>query len=167
MDVALLFDGIIGAAVGALVTGGAQIWSFRKGNESARASLSLNAARELLVVLHEARDTLRMLPNTESSAGSPLSYGERLSTARPMLSSLERAQFVIVPLLTDKEAVRRFTQFASYCDHVSSPKVDAQDIHQAVGEVMAYGDHVRECLDAHINGKPLPIEPHPDIPELS
>lgn len=167
MDVGLLFDGIIGAAIGALVTGDAQIWSFRMGNKTARASLSLNAARELLEVVHEAKDTLRSLPHTESPDGSPLSYGERLSTARPMLSALERAQFVIIPLLTDHEVARRFTQFASYCDRVSGPEVDAQDIHRAVRKVTAYGDHVGECLDAYINGKPLPTEPHPDIPALS
>jgi hypothetical protein len=167
VDVGLLFDGIIGAAIGAFVTGGAQIWSFRMGNKTARAGLSLSAAHELLEVVYETKDTLRLLPHTESSAGSPLSYGERLSTARPMLRSLERAQFVTIPLLTDHEAARRFTQFVRYCDHVSSPKVDAQDIHRAVREVTAYGDHVGECLDAHINGKPLLTEPHPDIPALS
>ena len=51
MDVSLLFDGLIGAAIGAVVTGTAQIWSFRVGNKTARASLSLNAARELLEAL--------------------------------------------------------------------------------------------------------------------
>jgi hypothetical protein len=48
VDVGLLFDGIIGAAIGAVVPGTAQIWSFRAGNKTARASISLNAARELL-----------------------------------------------------------------------------------------------------------------------
>jgi hypothetical protein len=167
VDVGLHFDGIIGAAIGALVTGGAQIWSFRMGNKTSRASLSLNAARELLEVVHEAKDTLRLLPHTESPADSPLSYGERLSTARPMLKALEHAQFVTVPLLTDPEVARRFTQFASYCDHLSGPIVGAQDIHQAVREVVAYGDHVGQCLDAHINGRSLPTEPHPAIPALS
>lgn len=167
MDFGLLFDGIIGAAIGALVTGGAQIWSFRMGNKTARAGLSLNAAHELLEVVHEAKDTLRLLPHTESPAGSPLSYGERLGTARSMLRSLERAQFVTIPLLSDHEAARRFTQFVRCCDHVSGPKVDAQDIYRAVCEVIAYGDHVGECMDAHINGKPLPTEPHPDILALS
>jgi hypothetical protein len=167
VDIGLLFDGVIGAVIGAVVTGTAQIWSFRMGNKTARASLSLNAARELFEVVHEAKDTLGLLPYTESPAGSPLSYGERLSTARPMLKALERAQFVTIPLLTDHEVARRFIQFARYCDHVSGPKVDAQDIPRAVREVAAYGDHVGECLDAHINGKPLPTGPRLDIPALS
>jgi hypothetical protein len=167
VDVGLLFDGLIGAAIGAVVTGTAQIWSFRVGNKTARASISLNAARELLEVVHEARETLKLLPHTESAPGSPLSYGERFSAAGPMRKALDRAQFVTVPLLTDPEVARRFTRFADYCDHVSGPSVGAQDIHRAIGEIVAYGDHVGDCLNAHINGRPLPAEPHPELPALS
>jgi hypothetical protein len=147
VDVGLLFDGIIGAAIGALVTGSAQIWSFRVGNKTARAGLSLNAARELLEVVHEAKDTLRLLPYTDAAAGSPNSYGERLSRAGPMLKALERAQFVTIPLLTDREVTRRFTQFASYCNRVSGPSVDAEDI--VVAEAEGTTDQALLNQDAH------------------
>jgi hypothetical protein len=84
-----------------------------------------------------------------------------------MRKTLGHAQFVTVPLLVDLEVARRFTRFARYCDHVSGPSVGAQDIHRAVREVVTYGDRMGDCLDAHINGRPLPTEPHPDIPVLS
>lgn len=163
VNVSLLLDGGLGALVGALITGSAQIWSFRAGLKSARGDLSLNAARDLLEVVHSSRVILQQLPYTESPAGSPLSYGERLDKARPMREALEHAQFAIVPLLTDREVARILKQFADYCEFISGPRVDAEHIRYAVDQVMRYGDHVRDCLDAHINKKPLPSPPSIEI----
>jgi hypothetical protein len=167
VDIGVLLDGSLGALVGAVITGGAQIWSFRVGNKTARTGLSLDAARQLLEVVHESKDTLRLLPYTDNAAGSPLSFTERFDRSRPMRDALNHAQFAVVPLLTDPEAGRRFNQFASYCEHVSGPYIGAQDIQSAVEAVMEYGDHARACLTAHINKTALPPEPHPDIPALS
>lgn len=121
----------------------------------------------MLEAVQEAKDTLRQLPLLENLAGSPLSYTERLDKAVPMRRALEHAEFVIVPLLTDREIASRFAQFVTYCDHVSGPAVDAQSIYRAVREVVTYGDHVGQCLNAHINGQPLPSEQHLEIPALN
>jgi hypothetical protein len=134
------------------------------GSRADRSTLSINAARQLLEDVHLSKKTLRLLPYTESAAGSPLSYGERLSRAHPMHDALAHALDTTVPLLTDPEVARRFRLFADYCDHVSGPRVDAQDIHRAVDAVIAYSDHLRDCLVAHIDGKQIPPELHVDIP---
>lgn len=101
-----LFDGfwgaVVGGVIGAVGTGAAQIWSFRRGVRASRTDQSHRAAAELLEVLHTCDETLRKLPYTENTPGSPLSYGERLDIARPMLSALDRARFVIEPVLADK-----------------------------------------------------------------
>jgi hypothetical protein len=154
----MFLDGFIGALLGALITGAAQIWAYYRGRKDARADQSLNAARELLVTVHESIQILRLLPHTSNPAGSPLSYGERLATSRPMRDAQERAIFVTVPLITDAELARRFREFTRICDHVSGPHVDAKDIHEAVRDAEAYGNHVRECLIAHLDSKPLPAE---------
>lgn len=164
MDIGLVLDGSVGALVGALITGSAQIWSFRAGNKTARVDLSLGAARDLLEDVHFSISVLRLLPYTDNLAGSPLSYGERLRNAQPMRDRLAHALFATVPLLTDPKVGQVFTQFADYCTHVSGPTVGAQDIHRAVKEVIRYANFVHGCLSAHINKEPLPQPPTVDVP---
>jgi hypothetical protein len=163
MSAADLFDGfwgaVVGGVIGALGTGAAQIWSFRRGVKTSRAEQSRNAAAALLEVVHECDRALRTLPYTESPAGSPLSYGERLDNAQPMLDALGYAEFVTVPLLTEPELAARFSRFAKLSRHVASPRVDAQDIHSAVKDVRFYCEHVRDCLTAHLQDQPTPTEP--------
>jgi hypothetical protein len=158
-----LFDGfwgaVVGGVIGAVGTGAAQIWSFRRGVKTSRTDQSHRAAAELLEVLHTCDETLRKLPYTENTPGSPLSYGERLDIARPILSALDRAGFVIMPVLTDKTLIEQFQGFDRLCRHAAGPRVDAQDIHRAVGDVRGYGEHVRECVAAHLDGRPMPPEP--------
>jgi hypothetical protein len=169
MSAADLFDGfwgaVVGGVIGALGTGSAQIWSFRRGVKTSRVDQSHRAAAELLEVLHTCDQTLPMLPHTDSAPGSPLSYGERGDIARPMLEALDHAGFVIVPLLTDATLTARFERFEELCRHAASPNVDAQDIHHAVKGVREYGRHVRECLTTHLDDKPMPPEP-PDVISL-
>lgn len=163
MIFAQLLDGSIGAVIGGVIgavgTGAVQVWSFRQGEKSARADQSVSAAADLLGTLYAAKNTLRLLPYTEASAGSPLSYGERGDRARPMLDELRRASFVKVPLLTDRELAHRFRQFLAVCEFAASTGVDASEIHGAVKEADAYADHLRACLESHIDGIPIPIAP--------
>lgn len=158
-----LLDGSIGAVIGGMIgavgTGAVQIWSFRQGRKSARADQSVSTGADLLGTLYAAKDTLRLLPYTESAAGSPFSYGERGDRARPMLNELRRAAFVKVPLLTDRELARRFRLFLTICEFVASTSVDASEVHEAVREADAYADHLRACLEAHIDGTPIPAAP--------
>ena len=163
MSLDQLLDGSIGAVIGGIIgavgTGAVQIWSFRQGRKSARADQSFSTAAELLGTLYAAKDTLRQLPYTEAATGSPLSYGERGDRARPMLDELRRAAFVKVPLLTDRELARQFRLFLAICEFVASTSVDASEVHQAVREAGAYADHLRACLEAHIDGTPIPTAP--------
>jgi hypothetical protein len=158
-----LLDGSIGAVIGGVIgavgTGAVQIWSFRQGRKLARVDQSISTAADLLGTLYAAKDTLKLLPYTESAAGSPLSYGERGDRARPMLDELRRAAFVKVPLLTDRELACRFRLFLVICEFVASTSVDASEVHQAVKEADAYADHLRACLEAHIDGAPIPPAP--------
>lgn len=160
MTISTLLDGIVGAVIGGIIgavgTGATQIWSFRQGKKSARADQSVSAAAHLLGILYSAKTTLRQLPHTESPPGSPLSYSERRSTARPMLEDLNRAVFVEVPLLTDPDLARRFRRFVEICEFVASPSVDASDISGAVKEASAYADYLNACLKAHIDETPMP-----------
>lgn len=160
----LLLDGFLGGLLGAVIIGAAQIWSFQPGRKDARASQSVNAARELLAVVYQSIQVLKLLPHTDSAPGSPLSYGERLGRAQPMHDALAQALFVRVPLISDKELARRFREFARLCEHVAGPEVNAEDIYKVVATAEAYGDYVRASLAAHIDSQPLPTEQHPDIP---
>ena len=78
-----LLDGLwgatLGGVIGALGTGAAQIFSFRHGAKTSRAGQSHHAAAELLEVVHTCDRVLVTLPYTDNAAGSPLSYGDRLS----------------------------------------------------------------------------------------
>ncbi len=163
MILAQLLDGSIGAVIGGIIgatgTGLVQIWSFRQGKKSARAEQSVSTAADLLGTLYAAKDTLMLLPYTEAAAGSPLSYGERGDRARPMLDELRRAAFIRVPLLTDREIARQFRLFLAICEFAAGTSVDASEVHQAVREAGAYADHLRACLEAHIDGTPLPSAP--------
>lgn len=76
-----------------------------------------------------------------------------------MLDELRRAAFVKVPLLTDRELARRFRLFLAICEFAASTSVDASEVHGAVKEAGAYADHLRACLEAHIDGTPLPAAP--------
>jgi hypothetical protein len=158
-----LLDGsigaVIGGSIGAVGTGAVQIWSFRQGKKSARADQSISAAADLLRTVYAAKDILKLLPYTEAPTGSPLSYGERGDRARPMLDELRRAAFVMVPLLTDRELVRRFQLFLAICEFTASTSVDASEVHEAVEESDMYADHLRACLVAHINETPIPAAP--------
>jgi hypothetical protein len=160
---AQLLDGSIGAVIGGIIgavgTGAAQIWSFCQGKKSSRANQSVSTAADLLGTLYAAKDTLRLLPYTEAAASSPLSYGERGDRARPMLDELRRAAFVKVPLLTDRELARRFRLFLAICEFAASTSVDASEVHEAVKEADAYADHLRACLEAHIDGTPILAAP--------
>lgn len=157
----LLLDGFLGGLLGAVIIGAAQIWSFQPGRKDARASQSVNAARELLAVVYQSIQVLKLLPHTDSAPGSPLSYGERLGRAQPMHDALAQALFVRVPLISDKELARRFREFARLCEHVAGPEVNAEDIYKVVATAEAYGDYVRASLAAHIDSQPLPTEQHP------
>ena len=163
MSAADLFDGfwgaVVGGVIGAVGTGAAQIWSFRRGIKTSRAEQSRNAAAGLLEVVHGCDRALGTLPYTESPAGSPLSYSERLDNAQPMLDALGHAKFVTVPLLTDPDLAARFSRFAKICRHVASPRVNAQDVRSAVKEVRLYGEHVRDCLTAYLHDELTPAEP--------
>jgi hypothetical protein len=150
---------IIGGIIGAVAVGTAQIWSFRRGKQSARADQSVSAAADLLSTLYAAKDTLRLLPYTEAPAGSPLSHRERGDRARPMLDELRRAVFVTVPLLTDRELARRFRLFLTTCQFIASSSVDASEVHEAVKEADMYADHLGACLAAHIDETPIPAAP--------
>ncbi len=160
---AQLLDGSIGAVIGGIIgaagTGLVQIWSFRQGEKSARADQSVSTAADLLGTLYAAKDTLRLLPYTQAAAGSPLSYGERGDRARPMLDELRRAAFVKVPLLTDREIARQFRLFLAIYEFAAGMSVDASEVHKAVKEAGAYADHLRACLEAHIDGTPIPAAP--------
>jgi hypothetical protein len=166
----VLLDGFIGAAVGAIlgaiITGAATIWVFRKGvqqaRKAARAEQSVAAAARLINSLYTAKVALKLLPYTDAPAGSPLSYGERGDRARPMLEGLRRALWVDGPLLTDLELARRFRLFVAVCQLAASTSIDQFQIHGAAKEADAYADHVAACLKAHIDEEPLPA----DAPQL-
>lgn len=158
-DSGIVLDGLIGALGGALITGAAQMWSYRLGKKDTRAALGSDAAQQLLPVVYSAIPVLRQLPHTDSPAGSPLSYGERLTTSEPMRAALRAADFTTVPILDDSRLRAEFRQFKRYCDLVSSPTVDASDIFTAVNETVTYAHHVGDCLNAYINGDPLPPAP--------
>lgn len=164
-DSGLVLDGLIGALGGGLIVGAAQMWSYRLGKKDTRAALSSNAAQQLLPVVYSATPVLRQLPHTQSPAGSPLSYGERLSASQPMRDALRAAGFTTVPMLNDSRLIAEFRQFERYCNVVSSPAVDSGDIFTAVDEAVVYAHHVGDCLNAHINGDPLP--PAPTVSYLS
>jgi len=57
---------VLGALLGALITGVAQIWSYQRGRKDARTDQSLNAARELLAIVHDGIQVLRTLPHTSA-----------------------------------------------------------------------------------------------------
>ena len=158
-DTGLLLDGLIGALSGSLITGSAQIWSYRRGKEDALASLSSTAAQRLLPVVYSAIPVLRQLPHTNSPAGSPQSYSERLDISQPMRDALRAAAFTTAPILDNNRLIDKFRQFENYCNVVSSPVVDAGDIFTAVNEAVAYAHHVGDCLTARIKGRPLPAAP--------
>lgn len=158
-----LLDGFIGGIVGAIITGAATVWIFQKGvqqaRKAARAEQSVAAAARLLSSLYASKGVLKLLPYTESAAGSPLSYGERGDRARPMLDELRRALFVDGPLLTDPELARRVRLFLAICQFTAGVSVDQFKIHEAVREAGAYADHLAACLKAHIDEEPLPADP--------
>lgn len=135
---------------------------FQKGvqqeRKAARAQQSAAASARLLTSLYAAKGTLKLLPHTESPAGSPLSYAERGDRARPMLDELRRALFVDGPLLTDLELARRFRLFVAVCQLAASVSIDQSKIYAAVKEADAYADHVAACLKAHIDEEPLPAD---------
>lgn len=162
------FDGFWGAVIGGLVgavgTGSAQVWSFRKGRKTARDEQAHRAAGELLEVLHTCDRTLPTLRFTHNAPGSPLSYGQRLDIARPMLDLLNHADFTLIPLLTSTELGERFSQFSKLCERVSGPEVDAQDLDSAVKQIREYGTHIRTCLIAETDNKPLP--PPATVPHI-
>jgi hypothetical protein len=115
-----VLDGFLGAVVGGLlgglVTGGAQLWSFRKGKQVARAELGRRAAVDLLQDVHFCDEELKKLPYTSYAAGSPLSYGERQQNAEPMLARLRYSELVSVPQLTDHVLRQRLVTFRKECE---------------------------------------------------
>jgi hypothetical protein len=132
------------------------VWSFRKGLRISREAQGRRAASELLEVLYFCDQALPMLPHTDNSPGSPLSYGERQGIARPMLDRLSHAEFTLVPQVTSPELAKRFSTFAKLCQHISGPQADALHVHSTVEQVRGYDTHIRACLVAYIDGKPLP-----------
>ena len=56
----LLLDGFLGGLLGAVIIGAAQIWSFQQGRKDARADQSVNAARELLAVVYQSIQVLKL-----------------------------------------------------------------------------------------------------------
>lgn len=89
----------------------------------------------------------------------PTHVKHQLSKAKPMLDTLRHAEFVVIPLLTDATLSSRFGRLSTLCEWVAGPYVDAQEIHEVVEQVQAYGRHIRECLTAHLDDKILPPEP--------
>ena len=63
-----------GGLLGGLITGGAQLWSFRKGKQVARAERGYRAAADLLEDVYFCTRELRKLTATQVPPGSPLSY---------------------------------------------------------------------------------------------
>ena len=55
--------------------------------------------------------------------------------------------------------IAEFRQFERYRNVVSSPQADAADIFTTVNEAVLHAHHVGYCLNAHINGNPLPPPP--------
>jgi hypothetical protein len=147
---------VIGGVIGALVTGGAQIFSFHMGKRSAREELARRAESELFQVLYTCDRSLPILTVVESAAGSPNYYSERSRLAGPMLESLKEAEFTLVPQLTNVQLGERFGHFSQLCQKVSGSELAAQDIPRAVKLVREYGQHVRECIEAELKDKPLP-----------
>lgn len=75
------------------------------------------------------------------------------------LDELRRAAFVKVPLLADRELACRFRLFLAICEFAASTSVDASEVYEAVKQAGAYAGHLRACLEAHIDGTPIPAAP--------
>ena len=69
----LLLDGFLGGLLGAVIIGAAQIWSFQQGRKDARADQSVNAARELLAVVYQSIQVLKLRERIGLLAGGPAS----------------------------------------------------------------------------------------------
>jgi hypothetical protein len=161
-----VFDGFLGAVVGGLigglVTGGAQLWSFHRGKQVARAELGRRAAVDLLDDVHFCDEELTKLPYTSHVAGSPLSFEDRQQNAEPMLTRLRHSESVYVPQLTDPVLRQRLVTFRKECEWVASPNVDDSQLSDNLEKARGYGRYVQECLAAYLAEKPFPVtEPTP------
>ena len=76
-----------------------------------------------------------------------------------MLDRLRHSEFVTFPLLTDPALRQQLIGFCKECKRVSSVNVDANALQAEIGKVSRYGQHVQKCLDAYLNGMPLPASP--------
>jgi len=160
-DPGLLPDGLIGGLGGALITGTAQVWSYRRGKKDTQATLSSNAAQQLLPVVYSAILVLRQLPYTPSAAGSPRSYEERLTASQPMYEALRAAEFTVLPAISSGRLRGEFRQLVIYCNVAGSPIVDAGAIFVAVNEAVTYAHYLGDCISAYISGNPFPAAPVP------
>jgi hypothetical protein len=111
---------------------------------------------ELLEVLLICDRNLLRLTVTESAANSPTTTARYRDFAQPMLDSLRRADFVLVPKLTNDQLSKRFGQFSLLCGKVSGTGVAAENLAAAVTRVREYSEHIRTCTQAELNGTPLP-----------
>jgi hypothetical protein len=142
-----LLDGLIGGLGGGVLVGVAQMWSYRLGGKALRRDTQQHAIVDLLGDLHFVDKVLLKLPHPESApAGSPLAYGERSTTAEPMIERLREADALRVPLLISADLRTQIRSFRALCQQLQGPSIDFQVYPKAVTQVREYGQHLQESL---------------------